>query len=309
MATVLITGGTGLIGKAITKALLEKNYSVIILSRATRNSKPDTPNLSYAQWNIQEQTIDKDAIAKADYIIHLAGAGVADKRWTKKRKQEIVDSRVKSGELIVKALKENTNNVKAVISSSGIGWYGPDPAIPNPHPFTEDDPSDDSFLSTTCVQWEKSLEPVTKLNKRLIILRTGIVLSNEGGALKEFKNPLRFGVATILGNGEQMLSWIHIDDLVRLYLTVIDSENINGVYNAVAPTPACNKDLILQLARIKKGRFFVPLHVPAFILKLVLGEMSIEVLKSATVSCNKIHGTRFTFQYPSIDAALNNLAK
>jgi uncharacterized protein (TIGR01777 family) len=307
MTTVLITGGTGLIGRAITKALLDKNYHVIILSRDTGNRQSASGNLSYAQWNIKEQTLDKDAIAKADYIIHLAGAGVADKRWTKKRKQEIVDSRVKSGELIVKTLKENTNKVKAIISSSAIGWYGPDPAIPNPHPFTEDDPPDDGFLGTTCLQWEKSLEPVTKLNKRIVMLRTGIVLSNEGGALKEFIKPLRFGVAAILGSGKQIISWIHIDDLVQLYITAIENENMNEVYNAVAPNPVSNKNLTLQLARVKMGKFFIPVHVPSFILKLILGEMSIEVLKSATVSCNKIHEAGFTFLYPTIDAALKSL--
>jgi uncharacterized protein (TIGR01777 family) len=307
MITVLITGGTGLIGNAITKALLDRNYKVIVLSRNTSNRKPATGNLSYSQWNIKEQTIDKDAVAKADYIIHLAGAGVADKRWTKKRKQEIVDSRVKSGELIVKTLKENTNHVKAVISSSGIGWYGPDPVIPNPHPFTEDDRANDDFLGNTCLQWERSLDPVTTLGKRLIKFRTGIVLSNEGGALKEFKSPMRFGIAAILGSGKQIASWIHIDDLVQLYITAIENENINGVYNAVAPNPVSNKELTLQLAKKIRGKFFIPVHVPSFVLKIVVGELSIEVLKSATVSCGKIQNTGFNFLYPSIDIALKDL--
>lgn len=307
METVLITGGTGMIGKALTTALLEKNYNVIILSRNAANEQRPTNNLSYAQWNINDQTIDKAAIAKADYIIHLAGAGVADKRWTKKRKKEIVDSRVKSGELLVKALQENTNKVKAIISSSAIGWYGPDPSIPNPHPFTEDDPADDGFLGTTCLKWERSIEPVTKLNKRLVKLRIGIVLSNEGGAFKEFKKPVRFGVAAILGSGKQIISWIHIDDLIRLFISAFENEKMNGSYNAVAPHPVSNKDLTIQLARIKKGKFFIPVQVPSFILKLVLGELSIEVLKSATVSCSKIHDTGFTFQFPSIDAALKAL--
>lgn len=162
MATILITGGTGLIGKAITKALLEKNHHVIILSRNGNNDQPTGKNLSYAQWNIEKQTIDKDAVAKADYIIHLAGAGVAGKRWTKKRKQEIVDSRVKGGELLVKALKENTNNVKAIISSSAIGWYGPDPAIPNPRPFTEDDPAYDDFWGKPVKNGNRALRQLVR---------------------------------------------------------------------------------------------------------------------------------------------------
>jgi uncharacterized protein (TIGR01777 family) len=306
MTTVLISGGTGMIGTALTKALLDKDYQVIILSRNTGSRKQETGNLTYAQWNISDQTIDKDAITKADFIIHLAGAGVADKRWTKKRKQEIIDSRVKSSQLLVKALNENSNNVKAIISASAIGWYGPDLTL-NPHSFTEDDPADDGFLGTTCFQWEKSLEPLAKAGKRVIKLRTGIVLSNEGGALAEFKKPLRFGIAAILGNGKQIISWIHIDDLVRMYIAAIENENMNGVYNAVAPGPVSNKEFTIQLARIKRGKFFVAVYVPSFILKLVLGEMSIEVLKSTTVSCDKIINTGFSFLYSSAEKALRSL--
>ena len=316
MATVLITGGTGMIGTALTNALLKKNHNIIVLSRKTRNPEtclpaggPETRNVTYAHWNIKDQTIDTDAIAKADYIIHLAGAGVVDKRWTPKRKQEIVDSRVKSGELIVKALNEVPNNVKAVLSSSGIGWYGPDPSIPNPHPFTEADPAHNDFLGQTCALWEQSLEPATSLGKRLVIFRTGIVLTNTGGGLKEFLKPLRFGAAAILGSGEQIVSWIHIDDLVQLYIDAVKNEKISGVYNAVAPNPVSNTELTLQLAKIKKGKFFIPVHVPAFVLKIVLGEMSIEVLKSATVSCRKVEQSGFTFSYPSIGEAIKNLLK
>ena len=307
MATILITGGTGMIGKALTSALLEKNYKVIILSRQKIAQQTETRNLSFAQWDINNQQIDRTAIGSADFIIHLAGAGVADKRWTKKRKQEIVNSRVKGGELLVKALQEIPNNVKAVISASGIGWYGADPVIPNPKPFMEDDPADAAFLGATCKRWEESIAPIAKMGKRLVKLRTGIVLSNDGGALKEFEWPLRFGVAAILGSGKQVISWIHIEDLVRIYISAIEDQNISGVYNAVAPGPVSNKKFTFQLARINKGQFFIPVYVPSFVLKLVVGEMSIEVLKSATVSCDKIHYSGFIFLYPSTEAALKSL--
>ena len=296
-----------MIGTALTHALLEKNYKVIILSRQNEGENAESAGLSYARWDLSSQMVDANAIREADFIVHLAGAGIADKRWTKKRKKEIRDSRVKSSGLIVKSLSELPNNVKAVVSASAIGWYGADSVIPNPKPFREDDPPDAGFLGETCREWEAGIEPVTGLGKRLVKLRTAIVMSNAGGALKEFKNPLRFGVAPILGNGRQVMSWIHIDDLVRLYIAAIENEKLEGIYNATAPYPVSNKTFVMRLAQLKKGRFYIPIYVPSFLLKLVLGEMSIEVLKSATISCEKIHATGFTFLYPSIDAALQNL--
>jgi len=302
MARVLITGGTGMIGKALTAALLDKGYTVTILTREKPRNSPDQ-RITYAEWDIKNQKIDNVAIAKADYIIHLAGANVGEKRWTKKRKQEIVDSRVKSGQLLIKAMKEIPNQVKAVISSSGIGWYGPDPVIPNPNPFTEYAPAYSDFLGQTCLQWEQCLEPVTQLGKRLVRLRTGIVLGEEGGALDEFKKPLRFGLATILANGKQIVSWIAIEDLVQLYIKAIEDTQMSGPYNAVAPNPVTNKQLVLQFAKKINGKSYIPFYVPSFVLKLVLGEMSIEVLKSATVSCNKVLQTGFNFQFPTIETA------
>lgn len=250
-----------------------------------------------------------DAVSKADYIIHLAGAGVADKRWSKERKQEIIDSRVKSGELICKTLQQNPNNLKALVSASAIGWYGPDPKIPNPNPFTEYLPHSNDYLGTTCYQWEQSVQPIKEMGKRFVILRTGIVLSNDGGALKEFKKPLKLGVASMMGNGKQIVSWIHIDDLVNLYITAMENENYSGVYNAVAPSPVNNETLVTELANQTKGKFYTKLPVPAFALKLALGEMSVEVLKSATVSSQKVLDKYFHFKFPTIAAAMADLAK
>lgn len=308
MSTVLITGGTGMIGKALSALLLQKGYDVIIVTRGSTDKKEaGSPGLTYANWNVGKQTIDATAILKADYIIHLAGAGVADKRWSQKRKAEIVESRTQSSALLVKALQENSNQVKAVISASGIGWYGPDPVIPNPRPFAENDPADKDFLGETCRVWEHSIEPVTGIGKRLVKLRTGIVLSTTGGALNEFIKPLQFGIAAILGNGKQIISWIHVDDLCRIYLQAIEDERMQGVYNAVAPATVSNKSFTLALANAVKGKFYIPVHVPAFVLKTVLGEMSIEVLKSATVSAGKIRDAGFNFIYPSVESAINQL--
>lgn len=307
MATILITGGTGTIGKAVSKFLTAKHHQVIIL---TRHPRAGTPDISYAAWDPAQQSIDIAELQKADYIINLAGAGVADKRWTQQRKAEIVDSRVQSGALLVKALRENTNKVKAVISMSGIGWYGEDNKKSATQPaFSEGDAPDEGFLGQTCVQWEEAIKPVTALNKRLVIFRCGIVLSNDGGALTEFKKPVRAGIAPLFGSGEQVASWIHVDDLCRLYLYALDNEKIQGVYNTVAPQPVTNKNLMLAIARKMKGRFFIPVYVPSFALKLMLGELSIEVLKSATVSCQRIISSGFQFLFPTLDAALDDLIK
>jgi len=309
MATVLITGGTGLIGTALSKELVNKGYEVIILTRSLQQHTQVNSRLTYALWNIENDTIDKEAIAKADYIVNLSGENLA-KRWTSKRKKEIVESRTKSSNCLVKALTENSNHVKAVISASGIGWYGDGPYVKNDDngSFTETDSPADDFLGTTCQQWEDSIEPVTNIGKRLVKLRCGVVLSNEGGALPEFKKPLRFGFATFLGNGKQVMSWIHIDDVVRLYIYAIENEKLHGVYNAVAPHPVTNKKFVLQLARSFRGKYFIPIYIPSFFLKTVFGEKTIEVLKTCSVSCNKIKATGFTFLFPSITAATHKLA-
>ncbi|HVG12577.1 MAG TPA: TIGR01777 family oxidoreductase [Flavisolibacter sp.] len=305
MATVLITGGTGMVGTALTKELLQRGYSVIIL---TRKKKAPAHGVTYAQWNIKEGTIDRSAIEQTDHIVHLAGANVADGRWTAKRKQEIVDSRVLSGNLLVKALGEIPNKVQTVVSASAIGWYGADPRIPNHTPFVEGDSADNSFLGTTCQQWERAIRPMASLDKRLIIYRIGIVLSNDGGAFAEFKKPLRFGIASILGSGKQVVSWIHIDDLVELLLYAIENRRMVGTYNAVAPRPVSNEKLIRTIAE-DKGGFYVPTPVPNFALKTMLGEMSIEVLKSATVSSEKLETLGYKFKFPQIEKAVENLNK
>lgn len=306
MQTVLITGGTGLVGKALTNTLQAKGYKVIILSRNI-TGKTATEHKSFARWDIKKQQIDVEAVQKSDFIIHLAGAGVVDKKWTKAYKQEIIESRTESSRLIVDTLKQHDNKVKAVVSASAIGWYGAD--TDSGKPFTETDKADDSFLGHTCKLWEERIEPVIHLGKRLVKLRTGIVLSNDGGALAEFKKPIRFGAAAILGNGRQVISWIHIDDLCRLFVTALEDENLHGSYNAVAPQPVTNKMLTISLAKKMNGRFYIPFYVPSFILKLLLGQRSIEVLKSTTVSCRKIMGTGFTFGFTNIDAALDDLVK
>ena len=307
MQTVLITGGNGMIGKALTSHLVDKGYKVIVLTRQLPAQKSTLPVIEFALWDTKKQTIDIAAVQKADYIIHLAGAGVVDKKWTATYKKEIQQSRTESSKLLIATLQNNANKIKALVSASAIGWYGED--VAGEKPFVETDKPASGFLGETCVLWEQSITPVEALQKRLVKIRIGIVLSNEGGALAEFKKPVKLGVAGILGDGSQVVSWIHIDDLCRLFMYAIENENLSGVYNAVAPVPVTNKALTLELAKKMRGKFFIPLHVPAFILKIMLGDRSIEVLKSTTVSDAKIKQAGFTFLFPTVDVALGQLCK
>jgi uncharacterized protein (TIGR01777 family) len=306
MQTVLITGGTGMIGKALTTQFLEKGYKVIVLSRQDKRSQ--RLNLSFAKWDVEKGEIDKEAIEQANIIVHLAGEGVADKRWTVKRKQAIIDSRVRSGNLLVKALSENKHQVNTLIAASAIGWYGPDTTASLENGFVETDPSDDSYLGNTCKLWEESTAAISGMGIRIVRLRIGIVLNKRGGALAEFLKPAKFALATILGTGKQIVSWIHHQDLCKMMLFAIETKAIQGVYNAVAPNPVTNKKLVLTIAKNKYPIYF-PTFVPAFMLKLILGEMSIEVLKSANVSAQKIQAAGFVFDYPTIEEAIPDLVK
>ena len=303
MDTVIITGGTGLIGTALSKFLLSRGYLVIILTRSPKQKKNSSQGISFAAWDVKEQTVNEEIFKKAKYIIHLAGAGVADKPWTEKRKKEIVESRTKGSELLIKAMISIPNNIISVVSASAIGWYQQNKGYQS----VETDPPATDFLGETCVAWENSIKPVAELGKRLVILRTGIVLSNGGGAFPAFKRPIQYGIAGILGNGKQLISWIHIEDLCRLYLEAMVNTNWSGIYNAVSPGPVNNRNFTIQLAKKMKGRFFIPIPVPNFILRMMLGDRSEEVLKSSNISANKVKQQGFQFIYPTIDTAFTDL--
>ena len=308
MSNILITGGTGTIGKRLTQLLLAKGHTITILSRK-HPVTISSAGIQYALWDVDKGMIDVESVCKADYIVHLAGAGVAEKRWNSARKKEILDSRTQSSALLVQTLRDNPHAVKAVISASAIGWYGSDTDASKQQGFTEDAVPETDFLGNTCKLWEESIDPITQMGIRLVKLRTGIVLSNEGGAYIEFKKPLRWGIAGIIGGGHQIVSWIHEEDICRMYMHAIEQAAVSGVYNAVAPLPVSNKKLTLELATQLRGKFFTPIHVPSFVLKIVLGELSIEVLKSTTVSASKIKATGFQFLYPTIEAAIQALVK
>ncbi|WP_372645100.1 TIGR01777 family oxidoreductase [Ancylomarina sp.] len=301
MAQVLISGGSGLIGKALCEKLQAKGYDVAILSRSKKNN---TPFKTYL-WDPTNNQIDPEAIASSDYIIHLAGANIAEKKWTPLRKQFILDSRVQSAKLIFNEVRKQKKELKAFISASAIGYYG---AITSDKVFTEEDTFADDFLGRTCKKWEQAAEQFQTLNIRTTILRTGLVLDKQGGALSKMSIPIKLGLGSSIGNGKQYLPWIHIDDLCGLYIKAIEDNQMKGVFNAVAPDFQTNKSFTQTLAKTLNKPFFLP-NIPEFVLKLVLGEMSVLLLEGSRVSADKLIENSFVFKFPNLESALKDLLK
>jgi uncharacterized protein (TIGR01777 family) len=255
------------------------------------------------QWNVEEGYINEKAIAQADYIIHLAGAGVADKRWTKSRKQEILESRTKSAQLLYETLKQTRHTVKAFISASAIGYYGYDTGQKL---ITEQSAAGDDFLANVVQAWEASVQQISQLGVRVVNFRIGIVLSEKGGALAKIIQTIKVGAGAPLGSGKQYFSWIHIDDVCRMFIQAIKNEGMQGIYNAVAPHPVTNEELTKAAAHVLDKPLVLP-NVPAFALKLALGEMAAAVLGGSKVSNQKITATGFMFQFAEITQALEDL--
>lgn len=296
---ILITGGTGLVGKRLQELLKLKGYSIKLLS----SQKPLCNGTDIFHWDYATQYIDEKALENVDYIIHLAGANIAEKKWTSERMRLIIDSRSKTAELLFNALKNNTHSVKAFISSSATGYYG---AVTSQTIFRETDAAATDFLGMTCQQWENSVQPINALGIRTVLLRTGVVLANHGGAIAKLKTPAKFGLSAALGSGKQYFPWIHIDDLCNMYLKAIEDENLYGPYNAVSPQHVTNKEFTQALATTLHKPYFLP-NVPAFILKLALGEMALILLEGSRVSSDNIQRAGFEFQYRTINEALQNI--
>lgn len=299
MASVLITGGTGLIGKQLCKVLKDRGYKVGLLSR-NGNLSSDVP--TYV-WDVEKGEIDLEAIESADYIIHLVGANIGDKRWTTKQKQLIVDSRVKSTQLIFDKIRENKNVLKAFISASAAGYYG---KVPTDKIFRETDPHVNDFLGNTCYQWEQAVDRFKELGVRTVKLRTGVVLTKHGGVLAKMVVPVKIGIASALGSGRQYMPWIHIDDLCSIYIKAIEDSQMNGAYNAIAPDHKTNAEFTKTLANVLKKPFSFP-SVPGVMIKLIFGKMSEIVLKGNRVSADKIIASGYNFQFPDLKSALEDL--
>lgn len=299
MATVLITGGTGTIGRHLSKKLKDKGYKVVWLSRESNKAK-EFPAYT---WNIEKGEMETAAIETADYIIHLAGANIGEKRWTAKRKQLIINSRVKTGQLIFDKLKETKNKPKAFISASAIGYYG---AITTDKIFSETDLPGSDFPGETCRLWEQTADNFKQYGIRTVKIRTGVVLTKQGGALAKMILPVKKGIGAAIGSGKQYLPWIHIDDLSGIYLKAIEDTQMNGAYNAVAPDHKTNKDFINTLARLLKKPFW-RFNFPGIVMKIIFGKMSAILLQGSRVSSEKIIKAGFIFKFPKLQSALEDL--
>lgn len=293
---ILITGGSGLVGQALSKLLLEKGYQPVWLSR--KAGKKGT--IQIFKWDIDKQYIDIAAFEGVTAIVHLAGASVG-KHWTTRYKQEIFDSRILSTRLLLNALEKNPHQIKTIVSASAVGIY------PNDFEktYSEEGPFATDFLGNVCTHWEREVQLLEQVGLRTVMLRTGLVLSKEGGALEPIKKTVQYFVGSPLGSGQQWMPWIHINDLTRMYLFAIENP-LTGPYNAAAPAPVTNKDFTKMVGKVLHRPVVLP-AVPSFILRLVLGQMADILLHSNKVSADKITAAGFEFQYPTLGPALQDV--
>lgn len=296
---ILITGGTGLVGSHLSQLLLQKGYTV---SHLSRRKAPNAEIPAY-QWDIAEGTLEEEALKKADYIVHLAGAGVADKSWTEARKQIILESRTKSTQLLAQKIQALQLHPRAFISASAIGIYG---LNTGDRLLQEKSPCGDDFLAEVTKAWEQNTHLIEQQGIRTVKLRIGVVLSPQGGALQKLAQPVRLGVGAALGSGKQYISWIHLNDLCQMILYTIENDTLTGAYNAVAPEPVTNGQITQAIAKVLRRPLLMP-NVPTFVLKLMLGEMANMVLGGCKVSGKKIEEAGFQFQFRKITEALQDL--
>ena len=297
---ILITGGTGLIGTRLAKMLRNEHHIVSFLSRSKENTRSD----KVYYWDPANMEIDLDALKNQDTIIHLAGAGVGEKRWTTLRKKVILESRLNSTQLLYETLKNGDHSIKIFIAASAIGIYGYDTGS-----ILVDEESvkpGDDFLATVVKEWELSVDKISELGIRVVKIRIGVVLSEKGGALPKLVVPVKYWIGSAIGRGDQYVSWIHMDDLCGIFLKVITDHSMNGVYNAVAPNPVTNKELVKAIAEKLEKPLWLP-NLPEFTIKAIFGEMASIILGGNRVSSKKIESAAYDFQYKYIEEALNDL--
>jgi len=297
---VLIAGGSGLIGNHLAKKLLEKHYHISIL---TRKKNKDSVFEQFT-WDINKGYIQDEAFDRVDYLINLAGTGIADARWTKQQKQKISDSRLVSSGLLFEYIRNLKHKPKAYISASAVGYYG---STTSEHIFNETERAGDDFLADVCKKWEEASFKFESIGVRTVVLRTGVVFDKTQGAFPKMTQSLKYGFVAGVGSGKQYIPWIHIDDLISMYHYSIENEKIRGIYNAVSPEH-CTQDELTKKIKIITKKIKFP-NLPGILLKVFFGEMSSILLNGSRITSGKITKTGFKFKYEKIEDALNVLLK
>lgn len=300
MKSVLITGGSGLIGRALSELLLAEGYKVFWLSR-TKNLSAKFPSYS---WDYTKREIDSEILEEVDIIVHLAGDSIGSGRWTETKKEQIMSSRIDSTVLLLETLRELDLKPDVFISASAVGIYG-NKTTENIYEEKDKTVADD-FLAQVCNEWEKAVEQISKtLGSRTVMIRTSMVLSPESEAFKKMYLPTKFGLGASLGSGKQYMPWIHIQDLCRIYLKAIQDTTLNGAYNASSPQQLRNREFMNTLSRVLKKPKLLP-FIPGFIIRMMMGEAAEMVLGGSRISSKKIQEKGFKFLYDNAEDAIRN---
>lgn len=301
MAKILITGGSGSVGKHLIPRLLFCGHQVSIIGR----SKKEIPGVESYTWNLDKEELNERALAGVTHIIHLAGASIADKPWSPNRKREIIESRVKPLQMLAKALSNRNQRIEAIISSSAVGFYG---GVTSDKVFAEADKPASDFMGATCKMWEDAVRLFEPVANREVRIRTSVVLMNDAGALPKLVRPTKLGFGAAVGSGKQWMPWIHIDDLVEIFTEGVANQKMQGVFNAVAPEHANQAEMIKKIGKALNRPTFLP-PIPKFLAETLMGEMATVVTEGSRVSSQKIQTTGFEFKFPELQPALNDLLK
>lgn len=304
---IAITGGTGFVGTRLVQKLSDVGHQIIVFTRNQQRGERVFPKRAFPQVEIvgydpMQRGSWQEKVATSEAVVNLAGAGIADEPWTPQRKQEILDSRIKTTQYIVEAIQKATTPPKVLVNASAVGYYGTSETAT----FDENSNAGDDFLASVCQKWEAAAKEVQTTNTRLVILRFGIVLGS-GGALGKMLTPFRLFAGGPLGTGQQWFSWIHIDDLVNLIQRAIESADYQGIYNATAPNPVRMSEFCENLGEVMNRPSWLP--VPEFALKLLLGEAAQAVLEGQKVLPKRTQEQDFRYQYPTVKPALADIVQ
>ncbi len=299
---IIVTGGTGFIGKELVRHLLEANHSIVVLTRRIPERMNRINNLRYLHWDGKSDGVWTDEIEGADVIINLAGESIGTKRWSKKQKEKILSSRIDSTKAIVQAISRATRKPEVLINASAVGYYG---NINEEVDVTESFPGGEGFLAMVVDSWEREALKVLEFGTRVVTLRTGVVLSETGGALKKMILPFKFFVGGPIGSGKQWFPWIHVDDLIGVILYTIKNFDVVGPLNVTAPQSITMKQFCSVLGEVMNRPSWIP--VPAFVLKMLFGEMSEMILTGQRVVPSRLIENGFQFKYSNLDEALQSI--